>query len=212
MTNEADSPLAQLADVLLPLSMGLERSMAATKTFSAQLLALGMLAASLSGREDLTFDEVPSLFRAALERTDSVIGNWDHYTASSSCFVLARGALLPVARELCCKLQETCLINATPYSAADFLHGPFSLIEPGVQVILFHRADETATCTVTERVPEIKGSVLSSRKGEVDEEIPGWQGGKYTVTLARSNGQWKVTGMKQIGIIVEQEATVVTED
>ena len=72
--------------------------------------------------------------------------------------------------------------------------------------------DETATCTVTERVPEIKGSVLSSRKGEVDEEIPGWQGGKYTVTLARSNGQWKVTGMKQIGIIVEQEATVVTED
>jgi len=72
--------------------------------------------------------------------------------------------------------------------------------------------DETATCTVTERVPEITGSVLSSRKGEVEEDVPGWQGGKYTVTLARSNGKWKITGMKQIGIIVEEDVKVSTED
>ncbi len=72
--------------------------------------------------------------------------------------------------------------------------------------------DDSATCTVTERVPEITGSVLSSRKGDVDDEIPGWQGGKYTITLARSNGKWKVTGMKQIGIIVEPEVEVSTED
>ena len=147
VTNEEDSPLAQLGDVVLPLSMGLERSMAATKSFSGEILALGMLAVELSGREDLSLSDVPQLFRASLEKTAEAIQNWNHYTASKSCFVLARGTLLSIAKELCCKLQETCLINATPYSAADFLHGPFSLIEPGVQVILFHRADETADCT-----------------------------------------------------------------
>lgn len=65
--------------------------------------------------------------------------------------------------------------------------------------------DEQATCTVTERVTDIEGSVLSSRKGEVDENIPKWQGGKYTVTLTRSSGKWKVTGIKQIGIIIEPD-------
>ena len=147
VTNEEDSPLAQMSDIVLPLSMQLERSMAATKTFSAQLMALGMLAYTLAGRQPEELSCVSELFRQSLLCTEDAIKNLDHYTASRSCFVLARGALLPVAKELCCKLQETCLINATPYSAADFLHGPFSLIEPGVQVILFHRNDETAACT-----------------------------------------------------------------
>lgn len=63
--------------------------------------------------------------------------------------------------------------------------------------------DTTATCVVTERVPSITGTVLSSRKGEVDAEVPMWQGGRYRITLQRSNGKWKITGMKQIGIIIE---------
>ena len=146
-TNEGDSPLAQMSDVVIPLSMDLERSMAATKTYSAELAALGMLAFELADKQAEDFCQVPALFEAALQAAQNTMANWDHYTQSRSCFVLARGALLPVAKELCCKLQETCLVNATPYSAADFLHGPFSLIEPGVQVILFHRDDETGPCT-----------------------------------------------------------------
>lgn len=67
--------------------------------------------------------------------------------------------------------------------------------------------DSTAACTVTERVPSITGSVLSSRKGEVDDALPKWQGGKYDITLVRSNGKWKITGMKQTGIIVEPDPT-----
>lgn len=65
--------------------------------------------------------------------------------------------------------------------------------------------DDQASCTVTERVPSITGNVLSSRKGEVDSEIPKWQGGKYDITLVRSGGKWKITGMKQTGIIIEPE-------
>lgn len=67
--------------------------------------------------------------------------------------------------------------------------------------------DANATCTVTERVKNIKGSVLSSRRGAVSDELPKWQGGKYNLTLARSNGKWKITGIKQTGIIIEEDPT-----
>ena len=66
--------------------------------------------------------------------------------------------------------------------------------------------DPSATATVTERVRNIKGNVLASRKGDVSDELPVWQGGKYDLTLVRSNGKWKITGMKQTGIIVEEKA------
>ena len=67
--------------------------------------------------------------------------------------------------------------------------------------------DTVATCTVTERVPSITGTVLSSRRDEVDGEIPKWQGGRYAITLVRSNGKWKITGMRQTGIIIEPDPT-----
>jgi hypothetical protein len=63
--------------------------------------------------------------------------------------------------------------------------------------------DTVASCVVTERVPSITGTVLTSRKEEVGEQLPTWQGGRYRVSLQRSGGKWKVTGMKQIGIIIE---------
>ena len=71
--------------------------------------------------------------------------------------------------------------------------------------------DDQASCTVTERVPSITGNVLSSRKGEVDSEVPKWQGGKYDITLVRSGGKWKITGMKQTGIIIEPEPAAALE-
>lgn len=72
--------------------------------------------------------------------------------------------------------------------------------------------DETATCTVLERVPSITGTVLPGRKKEVDSELPSWQGGRYTVTLRRSNGKWKIVGMKQIGIYIEDPAVTGEEE
>lgn len=63
--------------------------------------------------------------------------------------------------------------------------------------------DDTAKCTVLERVPSITGTVLSSRRDEVSSELPRWQGGTYEITLVRSSGKWKITGMRQTGIYVE---------
>ena len=71
--------------------------------------------------------------------------------------------------------------------------------------------DEYATCTVVERVPQIHGSVLSSRRNEVSEEIPAWQGGRYDLTLVRSGGKWKIIGMQQTAILMEADADAAAQ-
>ena len=65
--------------------------------------------------------------------------------------------------------------------------------------------DTYANCTVVERVPSISGSVISSRRSEVSERIPRWQGGRYDVTLVKAGGAWKIIGMQQKTILVEPE-------
>ena len=57
--------------------------------------------------------------------------------------------------------------------------------------------DSYATCTVVERIPSITGSVISSRKSEASPTVPGWQGGRYDLTLVKDDGAWKIIGMQQ---------------
>ena len=65
--------------------------------------------------------------------------------------------------------------------------------------------DKYATCTVTEQVHDIAGKVISSRAAEVPSDIPAWQGGRYNLTLVKENGLWKVVGMQQTAIIMDEE-------
>lgn len=71
--------------------------------------------------------------------------------------------------------------------------------------------DNYATCTVVERVPSITGSVISSRRSEASPTVPSWQGGRYDITLVKSNGEWKIIGMQQTTVLMEavhtQDAT-----
>ena len=69
--------------------------------------------------------------------------------------------------------------------------------------------DNYATCTVVERVPSISGSVISSRKSEASATVPGWQGGRYDITLVRNGGMWKIIGMQQTTVLME---AVTSED
>lgn len=63
--------------------------------------------------------------------------------------------------------------------------------------------DSYATCTVVERVPEITGDVISSRKSEASPTVPSWQGGRYDITLVKVNGSWKIIGMQQTTVLME---------
>lgn len=71
--------------------------------------------------------------------------------------------------------------------------------------------ENTATATIVERVPRIVGSVRSSSKslvtsGVISATPPAWYGGRYTVTLKRINGQWKIDGLKQTQLMIEPTA------
>lgn len=142
--NEADSPVAQGVDTFLPMHLGLEKAMAATKTFTAEMLLGGMLAFALAEKDPEIFRQVPELFSRVLDESGSIEALAEEFAGSRSCYVLGRGYCLAVAKELCCKLQEACFVNAFPFSQADFLHGPLALVESGSRVIYFHSKDETA--------------------------------------------------------------------
>ena len=142
--NEADSPIARGVDTFLPMHLGLEKAMAATKTFTAEMLLGGMLAFALAGKDPEYFRQVSPLFAQVLEEHAAIEALAEEFIESRGCYVLGRGYCLAVAKELCCKLQEACFVNAFPFSQADFLHGPLALVEPGSRVIYFHSKDETA--------------------------------------------------------------------
>lgn len=137
ITNEASAPLAEAAEFVLDVQAGAERSIAATKTYTAQLLALALLSAALRGdaEDDLALDAIPQALEAALGVDGAARQVALEQAAMTRCIVLGRGFEYATAREWALKLKELTGIVADPYSAADFQHGPIALVEPGFPVL-----------------------------------------------------------------------------
>jgi len=137
ITNSPDSPLASAAEYVLWLNAGEERSIAATKTYTASLLALAMLSTAL--REDLTryraIETVPESVSQALALRSTVMLAAQRYCYANACIVISRGYNYATAFEIALKLKELAYMLAEPYSSADFQHGPVALIERGFPVI-----------------------------------------------------------------------------
>jgi glucosamine--fructose-6-phosphate aminotransferase (isomerizing) len=138
ITNDAASPLARAADISLLLSTGAETSVAATKTYTNQLLAIAMLSAAL---EDDTahlaaLAAVPAAVEAALADTGDIGDIAVDFTNAGRFVVLGRGFNYCTAFEIALKMKETSYVLAEPYSVADLLHGPVAMIEYGFPVLL----------------------------------------------------------------------------
>lgn len=139
ITNFADSPLAQAAEQTLLCRAGVERSVAATKTYTTTCALLAALAAAMPGGERLRggVEYLPDLIGAALDVEQTVSRAVVRYAHARDCVVLGRGFQYGTARETALKLEETCYVITTPFSTADFRHGPAALTERGLPVILF---------------------------------------------------------------------------
>ncbi len=138
VTNERRSRLCGLADEVFLVRAGKERSVAATKTYTGQLLVFYLLAAALAGRERWPgLERVPDLAEAALEREGQVAALVERYRFMNRCLVVARGLNYANAYELAIKLMETCYVVADRFSSADLLHGPVAMVEPGFPVFAF---------------------------------------------------------------------------
>ncbi|NLS79976.1 MAG: SIS domain-containing protein [Chloroflexi bacterium] len=138
ITNFVDSPMAQVADHVIGLEAGEERAVAATKTYTAQLLALASLAAALAKDEARLRElvQVPEWVASALTLQDEIIRAAERYRYMEVCAMLGRGYNYATAFEIALKLKETCYLSTQPYSTADFRHGPIAMISPSFPVFL----------------------------------------------------------------------------
>jgi glucosamine--fructose-6-phosphate aminotransferase (isomerizing) len=138
LTNDAASPLADTADHVVDLRAGPERATAATKTYTAELLAVALLSTAIdppSSGETLDLAGLPALLSAAMTAEPHARDLAAAHATRQRAVVLGRGYSYASAREWALKLQELALVAAMSYSAADFEHGPLALAEPGLPVL-----------------------------------------------------------------------------
>ena len=168
LTNTAESPLAVASNISVDLSAGVERSVAATKSFVSSVVAGlsilghwtndGALLASLNG--------LPDVFARA------VTVDWTPFLGAlkdrNSLYVLGRGPALAIAEEAALKFKETCGIHAEAYSAAEVLHGPARIVEAGFPILALAARDasEAGVAEICDRLAR-QGAVAYATTGRV---------------------------------------------
>lgn len=178
LVNVADSPLAQVADLVLPLQAGEELSVAATKSYIASLSAIGHLVAewSESARLQAVFHTLPDALAQAWTF------DWSAAVAAltpvNNLFVIGRGLGFGIAQEAALKLKETCGLHAEAFSAAEVRHGPMAIVGRNFPVLVISQQDETLASTdaLVQEFHQRGARVLvagETRNGEVLPVVPG---------------------------------------
>jgi len=138
ITNDPESPLALASEYHLALRCGEEISIAATKTYTAQLTAIALLVAELKG--DAAFSaalqELPEFVAQALELGTHIPQIAQRYRYAERLLTLGRGYNYSTAFELAQKIRELCYMPVEDYSEADFRHGPIAMVNPGFPALV----------------------------------------------------------------------------
>jgi glutamine---fructose-6-phosphate transaminase (isomerizing) len=162
ITNEADSTMAKIADETLLIHAGREKSVAATKTYTGQMLHFYMLASALAEKE-LGYEKIPHFSAQALQLKSNVEELVRRYVFMENCVVVGRGLNYGNSYELALKLMETCYVVAERFSSADFYHGPLAIVERRFPVILFAPTGVTrqSNLDLLERLQQLHADCLS---------------------------------------------------
>lgn len=137
ITNAPHSPLAQEADFVLDIESGPELAVAATKTYTGELMSIAMLSAALEQDEVRwrELERVPEWIRSVIQLDEEIAQAAQRYRYMQQCIVLGRGFNYATAFEWALKLKELTYTEAEPYSSADFQHGPVAMVEPGYPIL-----------------------------------------------------------------------------
>jgi glucosamine--fructose-6-phosphate aminotransferase (isomerizing) len=175
IVNETPSPLGDVADVIIDLSAGGELAIPATKTFTATLVALALVAGAMGplpwSDRDLT--TLPQHIRGVLDdgyRAELIARRLD---GADRILAVARGPLLAAASETALKIRETSAIFAEALSAADLRHGPIAAVTPDVPVLAFSTpgpaaADVADLCAVLRN----RGVTVSTISPDAGSDLP----------------------------------------
>ncbi|MGD8401916.1 MAG: SIS domain-containing protein [Bacillota bacterium] len=138
VTNAPDSPLAQETQFHLYCNAGTELSVAATKTFTAEIFLLAELVAEWAEDAGLQQElkRLPEKIADTLEISRDIADKAARYRFMNECFVLARGVNYAIALETALKIQETNYVRAKAFASSDFLHGPIAMINREIPVFV----------------------------------------------------------------------------
>lgn len=162
LINAEDSSVARSADICLPLCAGPEKSVAATKSMIAALVAGAAIIAHWKNDPALlgAVKDLPQ----ALHRASALA--WHEFVPwakdAESLYVLGRGPCLPIAAEIALKLKETSAIHAEAYSAAEVMHGPLELVDEGFPVLVLAPDDPAfaSNAEAIRRLQKAKANLL----------------------------------------------------
>ena len=146
ITNRPDSNMARLADSLIPLNAGIEVSVAATKSYTAQLISFYLLAMHLAeikgtlDKEYLTkikheLIQLPTKIEGVLSDTSAIQACARKFSSYKNFIYIARGINLATSLEGALKLKEISYINATGYAAGELKHGPIAMLDETMPVL-----------------------------------------------------------------------------
>ncbi len=138
LVNDVQSPLAQAARHVIPLHAAPERSVAATKSYTASLAALAMLSCAMAGdcSNQVDLARVPDAMQQTLDGLESHLPHVERYRYMEHCATIGRGYNYSTAFEVALKIKELTRTVAESYSSADFRHGPIATVYRGFPVIL----------------------------------------------------------------------------
>jgi glutamine---fructose-6-phosphate transaminase (isomerizing) len=171
ITNESSSAMARIADETLLIHAGREKSVAATKTYTGQMLHFYLLASAV-GNKRIDYHKIPAITSKTLELQSVVEEMVQRYAFMENCVVVGRGMNYGNSYELALKLMETCYVVAERFSSADFFHGPLAIVERRFPVILFAPTGVTKKSNIEllNRLKELNADSLSITN---DDEIAG---------------------------------------
>ncbi len=179
IVNDEESPLAKCADDLLPISAGIETSVAATKSCLGAMSAIFDLCAVWRSDEKMSsaLDALPETLQAAFN------ADWSHaldlLASARQSLLISRGVGLAGVQEAALKLKETCRIQAEAFSSAEVRHGPMAIIDSGFPVIFASTFDAGQSGIDTVARLFIEREALVFTAGEA-------MGGAYQLPLPRA--------------------------
>ncbi len=162
LTNAPDSDLAHVADFVIDIHAGEEKSVAATKSYTAELGAIALLSACLNGdaAQMAALTRAPDFMAQTLTLQGDVAAIAERYRYMTSCVTIGRGFNYATAFELALKLKEMTYTMVEPYSSADFVHGPVALIHSGFPVILIAPSGKM--------LPELKAFMATANAADAE--------------------------------------------
>lgn len=135
ITNNESSPLSDAAELHVNVLAGAEKSVAATKSYTSELLALYLIVAGWRGIDTASADALPDLGDRVLASNEALAEAAQKYRYAQRLLTTGRGYSYPTAREAALKLMETSYLTAQAFSGADLLHGPLATVDPQVPVL-----------------------------------------------------------------------------